>query len=145
MSALRNLWSRGITPSSKGRHGPSRAQGWCPPALRWWIPLTAVTICWSLIATLQYYLHQSRVNKGVMFAARINDLPLRTTFWYLYLPTIVAVVFSIFIVWIDHDSKRFEPFRQISKANGASGQDSLLLQYPFEFALTVPFVAFRRR
>lgn len=120
-------------------------QGWYPPALRWWNLIFAILLCWASIAVLQYYLHQSQRDGGVIFATKLNDIPLRRSFWYLYLPTILAVIFSVFIVWIDHDAKRYEPYRQMSKPGGARAEDSVLLHYPFDFALFVPLLAAKRR
>jgi hypothetical protein len=99
---------------------------------------------WYSIAVLQSYLHQSQRDGGVIFATKINDIPLHRSFWFLYLPTILAVTFSVFIVWIDHDAKRYEPYRQMSKPGGARGKDSILLHYPFDFVLFVPFMAAKR-
>src|SRR5690242_21757233 len=99
-----------------------RSQGWYPPALRWWSLLPTVLFCWSSAAVLQYFLHKSQTEGGVIFAHDINQLPLRKSFVYLYLPTIVAVIFSIVTVWIDNDAKRYEPYRQMSKAGGAPGK-----------------------
>jgi hypothetical protein len=88
---------------------------------------------------------KSQKDGGVIFAPNINDLPLRRSFVYLYLPTIIAVTFSIYIVWIDIDAKRIEPYRQLRRSEGALGKDSLLLHYPFDFLPFVPFVAFKKR
>jgi hypothetical protein len=82
-------------------------------------------------------------DSGLIFARSINALPLRDTFPYLYFPTIVAVVFSIYWAWIDLETKRMEPYYQLSKENGALGKDSLLLQYPFSFLPFAPIRAFR--
>ncbi|KAF2623217.1 hypothetical protein BU25DRAFT_414485 [Macroventuria anomochaeta] len=120
-------------------------QGWYPPALRWWNLILAILFCWTSIAVLQFYLHKSQTEGGLIFAAKINDIPLRRSFWYLYLPTIVAVIFSIFVVWIDHDAKRYEPYRQMSQSEGALAKDSILLHYPFDFVPFVPFVAAKRK
>jgi ABC-type Fe3+ transport system permease subunit len=120
-------------------------KGWVPPAIRWWNLVIAILLCWSFIAVLHYFLRKSQTDGGIIFAADVNKIALNRSFWYLYLPTIVAVVFSIFVVWIDHDAKRFEPYRQMSKPNGALGKDSMLLQYPFDFMPAVPFTAFKRR
>jgi hypothetical protein len=98
-----------------------------------------------LIIVLQYYLQRSQQDGGIIFALDINKLPLRRSFIYLYLPTVIAVAFSIFIVWIDNDAKRFEPYHQMSRTDGAFGKDSLLLHYPFDFMPFVPFVALKRR
>ena len=121
------------------------ARAWYPPGLRWWTLLPTAVLCWIFIAILQYFLHKSQTEGGVIFATDINDIPLRRSFVYRYLPTIIAVIFSILVVWIDHDAKRFEPFRLMAKAGGALGKDSVLLQYPFDFMPIVPFVAAKRR
>lgn len=76
---------------------------------------------------------------------QVLDLPLTRTFAYLYLPTVLAVLFSIYIVWIDHDARRLEPYRQMTTDHGSLGKDSILLHYPFDFILTVPVVALKRR
>jgi hypothetical protein len=104
-----------------------------------------IAICWSLIAVLQFLLHKSEQDSGILFAPRINDLPLSRTFLYLYFPTIVAVVFSIYWAWIDLETKRMEPYYQLSKDDGALGKDSLLLHYPFDFIPLVPLKAAKDR
>jgi hypothetical protein len=102
-------------------------------------------MCWALMVVLEYLLFVSRRDSGLVFAPVINDLPLHRTFLYLYFPTILAVVFSIYWAWIDLETKRMEPYYQLSKKDGALGKDSLLLQYPFSFVPLVPFKAFRDR
>jgi hypothetical protein len=118
---------------------------WQPHALRAPVLVFTIAICWSLIAVLEFLLSKSQRNNGLIFAPVINDLPLRDTFLYLYFPTIVAVIFSIYWSWIDLETKRMEPYYQLSKENGALGKDSLLLQYPFSFIPLAPLRAFRDR
>ncbi|KAH7411656.1 hypothetical protein DE146DRAFT_248746 [Phaeosphaeria sp. MPI-PUGE-AT-0046c] len=127
------------------KHTNQTRRGWRPRALRWWNLIIAVLLCWLIIAILLTSLAISQRDSGIIFAERINDLPLRQSFLYLYLPTIIAVVFSIFIAWLDVDAKRFEPYHQMSKPGGALGKDSLLLHYPFEFVPIVPFLSLRKR
>lgn len=116
---------------------------WHPPALRAPVLVFTIAICWTLIAVLEYLLWESQRDNGLIFAPVINDLPLGATFLYLYFPTIVAVIFSIYWAWIDLETKRMEPYYQLSKPNGALGKDSLLLQYPFSFIPLAPIRAFR--
>ncbi|KAF1847953.1 uncharacterized protein K460DRAFT_363968 [Cucurbitaria berberidis CBS 394.84] len=127
-------------------NGPTaKHQLWTPPALR--VPVLVITVlmCWALIAILQYLLIRSQRDSGIMFAPKINDLPLRKTFFYQHFPTIVSVVFSIYWAWIDLETKRMEPYYQLSKKNGALGKDSLLLHYPFDFLPLVPLKACKDR
>lgn len=132
-------------PLDLGHRKRRSRHGWYPPGLRWWILSIAVLLCWIFIAVLQTYLRRSQTNGGLIFAPRVSDLPLHRSFSYLYLPTIIAVFFSIFILWIDHDAKRYEPYRQMSQSGGALAENSILLHYPFDFALFVPVVAARRK
>ncbi|OAL51004.1 hypothetical protein IQ07DRAFT_672697 [Pyrenochaeta sp. DS3sAY3a] len=121
-----------------------RSKAWYPRALSWWFLVATIAVCWAFIAILQYFLAKSQNEGGVVFAPNINNLPLRRSFVFLYMPTVIAVIFSIFIAWIDLDAKRYEPYHQLSKANGALGEDSLLLRYPFDFIPLVPFFALKR-
>ncbi|KAJ4983537.1 hypothetical protein SVAN01_10953 [Stagonosporopsis vannaccii] len=133
-----------VRQSERPKRTGHRLRAWYPPALRWWNLLFTTVSCWVFIGVLQYLLHKSQTEGGVIFAADINSLPLSRSFVYLYLPTVIAVLFSIFIVWIDHDAKRFEPYRLMSRSHGARGDESLLLRYPFDFVPMVPFTAAKR-
>lgn len=98
-----------------------------------------------LVVFLQLLLLQSQKNGGIIFATNANSLPLKTTFPYLYLPTIIAVVYGFLWNWIDLDVRRIEPFLQLAKKEGATGQESLLLHYPVDFLASVPIKALKQR
>lgn len=98
-----------------------------------------------MIAVLQVFLTRSQRDGGVLFAPVIGELPFRQQFLYLYLPTVIAVVFSIYWAWIDLETKRMEPYYQLSKGDGALGKDSVLLHYPFDFIPLVPIKAAKKR
>jgi hypothetical protein len=123
------------------------------PATKPWKPLThktyflipTILASGTLVAVLQIYLERSNRDTGILFASRINDLPLDQKFPYLYLPTIVSLVLSFAWAWLDLDVRRLQPFIELSKERGARGADSLLLHYPFDFVAFVPFTAARRR
>jgi hypothetical protein len=102
-------------------------------------------VAWALIAVLQVLLVKSQNNGGIILAPDIKDIPFGTSFLYLYLPTIIALVLSIFWSWVDLQIKRLEPYYQLSKTEGAWGKDSLLLSYAFDFLPFVPFTAFKNR
>ncbi|XPS69976.1 hypothetical protein M3J09_002222 [Ascochyta lentis] len=137
------MFQRSPLPERR-EYAAHRCQGWYPPALRWWNLALFTFLSWGFIIVLQYFLHKSQTDGGVIFASDINRLPLRRSFVYLYMPTIIAVTFSIYVVWIDNDAKRFEPYRQLSQSAGARGKDSLLLHYTFDFIPAVPFAAAKR-
>jgi len=123
----------------------SASRCWKPLALRSPVLIFSIAICWSLIVLLELFLSKSQRNHGLIFAPKVNDLPLSRTFLHLYFPTVLAVVFSIYWSWIDLETKRMEPYYQLSKKDGALGKDSLLLHYPFSFIPLVPFRAFKNR
>lgn len=95
--------------------------------LRWWSLVLSMGLWWSFIIALQYLLYRSRTQGGITFTVSVNRIPLRQTLYSRYLPTIISVFFSVFIIWIDNDVKRYEPHHQTSEPGGTHGRDSLLL------------------
>lgn len=83
--------------------------------------------------------------RGLAFAASVDDISTIATVSYLYLPTVIAVLYSMVWSWVDLDSKRLEPWFQLSQPGGAAAEDSILLHYPFDFLPFVPIRAARRK
>lgn len=124
---------------------PTTKKYWKPFTQKAYFLVPTVLASGALIAVLQVYLARSNAHSGILFASRINDLPLSQKFPYLYLPTIVSLILSFAWAWLDLDVRRLQPFIELSKEQGACGDDSLLLHYPFDFVAFVPFTAARRR
>lgn len=122
----------------------ARRQAWKPVTLKAPFLLSIMLASSALIVMLQYLLISSQRNNGIIFSANINELPLNRSFAYLYLPTIIAVIYSFLWSWIDLDAKRLEPFFQLSQDGGALAKDSLLLQYQFDTIALVPLKAIRQ-
>lgn len=125
-------------------------KGWKPITLRYHILSCFVIFSFSLVAILEVLSYYSTGGDnenggGLAFAADVSRLPTTASFFYLYLPTVVAVVYSMLWSWVDLDAKRLEPWFQLSKPEGAIAEDSLLLHYPFEFLAFVPISALRKR
>lgn len=118
---------------------------WTPMSLRPIFLLTMLLVTLGLAVLLQVLLLHSQSNKGLYFVSSISDLSRLRSFSYLYLPTTIAVTYSLMWNWIELDTKRTEPFRQLSRPGGATAKDSVLLQYPFDFVATVAINALRRR
>ncbi len=106
---------------------------------------SVILIAGSLICVVHILLVRSQRDGGIIFSSDVNGLPLSQSFGYLYLPTLIAVLYSLMWGWVDLDVKRLEPYFQLSQENGASAADSLLLFYPFDFIATVPMKAVRSR
>ncbi|KAK6523730.1 hypothetical protein TWF281_001702 [Arthrobotrys megalospora] len=58
--------------------------------------------------------------------------------------TIASVIFAILLSLSDLDAKRLEPWFELSKPDGATAKNSILLCYPFDFLAFVPFKAAKR-
>ncbi|OQO15247.1 hypothetical protein B0A48_00630 [Cryoendolithus antarcticus] len=123
----------------------STAKAWRPITLRLPYLSSLILITLAVIAIIQWLLHQSQADQGILFAANINELPLRTSSLYLYLPTLISVIYSFLWTWVDLDVKRLEPYFQLSKTGGATAEHSILLHYPFDFLASVPLKAVRRK
>jgi hypothetical protein len=128
----------------------NQSDGWKPFTLRFTTLSCFIFISCSLVALLEVLSYYSTGNGnvnggGLVFAAGLNDLPAVPSFFYLFFPTVIAVVYSMLWSWVDLDVKRLEPWFQLSRPEGATAQDSLLLHYPFEFLAFVPIRALRRR
>ncbi|KAK4541087.1 hypothetical protein LTR36_008312 [Oleoguttula mirabilis] len=130
---------------STGKLSRRRTDSWKPISLRISFLLAVIVSSFGLLTILHVLLLVSQRNDGLLFASKISDLAWQQSFLYLYLPTIVSVVYGLVWGWIDLDAKRFEPFRQMSKPDGAAAGDSLLLHYPFDFLATVPLKSLRRK
>lgn len=82
---------------------------------------------------------------AIAYANSDGNLSTSISFAYLYFPTVIAVCYSMFWSWVELDSKRLEPWFQLSQESGASADDSLLLHYNFDFLAVVPIRAARRK
>ncbi|KAF2705868.1 hypothetical protein K504DRAFT_459953 [Pleomassaria siparia CBS 279.74] len=144
-SRATTFFSRSTTFVSKLSFRNQAPPTWQPNALRPSVLIFSTAVSLSLIAVLVYLLKVSQHDQGIQFAPKISELPLSKTFMWQYFPIILAVVFSIFWAWIDLETKRLEPYYQLSKKEGALGKDSLLLRYPFDFLPLVPITALKAR
>ncbi|KXT03417.1 hypothetical protein AC578_1570 [Pseudocercospora eumusae] len=120
-------------------------QPWRPITFRRRFLLVMLCLTAILILIIVILAVVSSRNGGLLFDDNINNLPLRRSFWYLYLPTLISVLYSFLWTWVDLDIKRLEPFFQLSRPQGARADDSILLSYPLEFLVTVPVSAFKRK
>ncbi|CAK4033135.1 Hypothetical predicted protein [Lecanosticta acicola] len=129
-----------------GKHSRKpKPKSWRPITLRAPFLGSLILATAGLVFVVQWLLVVSQRDQGIIFAEDINDLPLSRSFSYLYLPTVVSVIYSFLWTWVDLDVKRLEPYFQLSKHKAAAGADSILLSYPLEFLVTIPLNAFKRK
>lgn len=98
-----------------------------------------------LAVLIEVLAQQSQRAGGLSLVEDADSLPTGVAFGYLYLPTIVAVIYNLAWNWIDLDVKRMQPWLELSRPQGATGHNSLFLDYPFDFVAFVPFKAAKRR
>ncbi len=125
--------------------GTVHTHGWKPETMQSPV-LLALALASLLIAALLEILAQKSATDGALsIVATAEDIPPLVSFSYLYLPTIVAVLYSLAWNWVDLDVKRMQPWLQLSREKGALGKDSLFLDYPVDFVAFVPFKAAKKR
>ncbi|KAL8967272.1 MAG: hypothetical protein Q9183_002998 [Haloplaca sp. 2 TL-2023] len=129
--------------SDKGQTAGS--QSWKPVTLRAPLLLSIAAFTSISIAVMLYLSWIDHTNGGLAFASPTESHSTAMTFSYSYLPTLIALTLGTLWSWVDLDSKRLEPYFQLSKRDGAEAKDSLQLHYPFDFIALAPIRAFRRR
>ncbi len=135
----------GIGSNAKSTDLPSPPRSWKPVTLQTPLLLGVVGVTFSSTANLFYLSWKSRNDGGLAFARPDEDFSLIVVFASFYLPTLLAVILGTFWSWVDLDTKRLEPYFQLSKPHGASAADSIYLHYPFDFVAIAPIRAFKRR
>lgn len=98
-----------------------------------------------IIVLLEVLVQRSRKLGGLSLVDDADEIPSAVNLTYLYLPTIIAVLYSLVWNWIDLDIKRMQPWTEVSKPNGATGRQSVFLDYPVDFVAFVPFKAAKQR
>lgn len=68
-----------------------------------------------------------------------------TNFVYNQLPTATGLALSMLWALPNHNVMRLEPYFQMSTPDGTTAANSILLQYPYIFALFVPLQAAKQR
>lgn len=135
---------RGHGSFTDNRHLDATVQpSWKPITLRPTLLLSITALNLGFIAVLEYLSQKSRLHGGVALAK--TTLSPSVNFGYLYLPTVIAVIYSMLWSWIDLDTKRLEPHFQLSRPGQSSNTNPLYLHYPFEFIAAAPLRALRRR
>ncbi len=122
-----------------------RTSPWKPFTLRNFGLGSLLAFTVLLLVVVEAFRQISRRNGGILFADGLDNLSGAQTFAYLYLPTIIAVIYSIAWAWVDLDVKRIEPYFQLSKAEGPIASSSMLLSYSHDFPPFVPIKATRRK
>ena len=116
-----------------------------PVGIQWPILVALVIASIVLVVILQLLLNAQQRNGGLIFAPSVEAVSDGNTFTYLYLPVILSTALALSWTWVDTGSKRAEPYFQLSKMKGESGDLTVLLDYATDFIAMVPIRAIRRR
>ncbi len=153
-STSQSIRGTSFEPSPQIKESRSRARSlsdqfpnrkWRPWTLHPAILISTLSFTLGIIALLEYLQRSSDANHGIAFATSRDTISPALTFLYLYLPTLIAVLYSTWWSWVDLDVKRLEPWYQLVGTKNKNARDSLLLQYPVDFLAWIPFRAARRR
>ncbi|KAL0943769.1 uncharacterized protein CTRU02_201656 [Colletotrichum truncatum] len=119
--------------------------GWKPLTISAPVLFSFAFISFVIAAIIEVLAQQSNKNGGLALSPTATDIPGYAKFGYLFLPTIVAVVYSLLWSWIDLDVKRIQPWLEMSRPGGATAMRSVFLDYPYDFVAFVPMRAAKRR
>lgn len=127
------------------RGSSDSSAGWKPYTMRAPVLCAVIIISLGLAGVIEYLAQTSQRQGGLALSLSENDIPQTVNIAYLYMPTTVAVLYSLLWTWIDLDVRRMQPWFELSRPGGARGDQSLLLNYPFEFLAFVPISAWKQR
>ncbi|KAJ9206310.1 hypothetical protein DTO021D3_2153 [Paecilomyces variotii] len=132
-------------PSQTIRERNTPRATWKPLSLH--PALVSLMIAFTLFIIVILIMLQLKSNNdgGILFSNDVTNFPVGLNFLYLYLPTIIAVIYTTLWNWVDLNAKTLEPWYQLSKESGSLGKNSIMLQYPAEFLASVPIGSMRRR
>lgn len=118
---------------------------WRPFSMRWPY-LTMLIILSFILAGCSEILYQSSIKKGHLITFnRPAEIEGIEYFSIKFLPTLLAVAFGVLWEITDSEVKRLEAYFQLSRDNGATGAETLNVDYITSYRFLVPFDALRRR
>ncbi|KAM0375036.1 hypothetical protein ACHAPK_003134 [Fusarium culmorum] len=123
----------------------ARTKGWKPLSLSTPILLAVIALTILLAVAIETLAQRSASQGGLALSPSLKDMPEYARLSYLYVPTIIAVLYSMIWSWIDLDVKRMQPWFELSKRDGVTAEDSLFLDYQYDFVGLVPFKAAKHR
>lgn len=123
----------------------TRTKGWKPLSLSTPILSAVIALTILLAVAVETLAQRSASQGGLALSPTLDDMPEYARFGYLYVPTIIAVLYSMIWSWIDLDVKRMQPWFELSRRNGATAENSLFLDYQYEFVALVPFKSAKQK
>lgn len=106
---------------------------------------SVIVVSLALAGVLEFLAQKSQRQGALALSSSEDDISESVNIAYLCMPTTIAVLYSLLWTWIDLDVRRMQPWFELSRAHGANAEQSLLLNYPFEFLAFVPIKAWKQR
>ncbi|PHH92160.1 hypothetical protein CDD83_8643 [Cordyceps sp. RAO-2017] len=97
-----------------------------------------------LAAYIESLAQRSKAEGGLALSAD-RDMPRLPFIAYKYVPVVIVTLYSSVWAWVDQDIKRMQPWFEMSRPQGSRAKDSLLLTYPHDFVVIVPWKAAKKR
>ncbi|KKP04791.1 hypothetical protein THAR02_03128 [Trichoderma harzianum] len=139
----KSSWYPRIRELRQRKDGPKK--GWKPLSMTAPILILLTILTLLLAGAIEVLAQLSHARGGLALSRTQDDIPQYAMISYLYLPNIIAVLYSLIWSWVDLDVKRMQPWFELSKPEGATAENSMFLDYPYDFIATVPVKAARRR
>src|SRR5699024_492073 len=127
------------------------------PEQRNWKPFSMRSpyiILLILISLILAGIHEFRCQKSLALVKEVDGLisfndtaevSLDAFFAWQYMPTILFVAYGVLWQIMDYETKRLEPYYQLSQPNGSTAGMSLNLDYATMWTYFVPYKAFQYR
>lgn len=145
LGSYKPLSTTGIKDVSTVDGSSNSRGGWKPLSLSTPILLAVITLTLLLAAAVETLAQRSQTQGGLALSPSVDDFTAFVKLSYLYVPNIIAVLYSMVWSWIDLDVKRMQPWFELSKPSGATAKDSVFLDYPYDFVAFVPYRAVKKR
>lgn len=118
---------------------------WRPFSMRWPY-ITMLILLAVFLASIQEYLCQislqrAKNNDGLIQFTYPQDIPTAAYFAWKYMPTIILVTYGVLWQVTDYETKRLEPYYQLSTREGATAAHSLNLDYLTFMSYLIPIRA----
>lgn len=127
------------TDATSRGDGQLPAKGWRPFSFNNLILLLTATVTAALLASvITIHIINGR-NSTIIHRTEENHFVSAQIFGYQYLPTLLAVIFGIWISVLDLDVKRLNPWSRLSRGSSSA----IFCLYDTDFVLTVIYKSFR--
>lgn len=115
---------------------------WKPYSLRLPYLIFLIILTVAFIIGIELIFQKSQRDGALTYS--LVELSPWQVFVSQYMGTVASVIYGILISLSDLDAKRLEPWFQLSRPDGATAANSMLLCYPFDFLPLIPFKAAKR-